>query len=104
MLSEGARGSRDNVSGLPIRLNKGIMGRGSTNLLSRGCRHAMDVAPQDAAAPLDHCVAEVDEGASGLGANVAPVFVEVFGAGGEELEAAVDVEEHGHGADVGVAG
>ncbi len=64
----------------------------------------MDVAPQDAAAPLDHCVAEVDEGASGLGANVAPVFVEVFGAGGEELEAAVDVEEHGHGADVGVAG
>ncbi len=31
MLSEGARGSRDNVSGLPIGLNKDIMGRGSTN-------------------------------------------------------------------------
>ena len=32
MLSGGARGSRDNVSVLPIGLNKGIMGRGSTNL------------------------------------------------------------------------
>ena len=31
MLSGGARGSRDNVSVLPIGLSKGIMGRGSTN-------------------------------------------------------------------------
>ena len=31
MLSKGARESRDNVSGLPIDLNKGIMSWGSTN-------------------------------------------------------------------------
>lgn len=33
MLVRGARESRDEVSGLPIGLNKGVMGWGSTNLV-----------------------------------------------------------------------
>ena len=63
----------------------------------------MDVASQDATAPLDHRVAEIDEGASCLRTNVTPVGVEVFGPGGQDLEAADGVEEHGNGADVCVA-
>ena len=35
MLLEGARESRDNVSGVSIGLNKGIMGWGNTNLGSK---------------------------------------------------------------------
>ena len=76
----------------------------AARLLPRGRCNAMNVAPQDAPAPLNHGVAEIDEGATRLRANVAPVGVDVLGLGGEELKAADDVEEHGHGADVRVAG
>lgn len=63
----------------------------------------MQIASQDATAPLDHCFAEVDDGASWLRANVAPICFDVFGIGGEDLEAAKYVEEQGYAADVEVS-
>lgn len=67
---------------------------------------AVHVTPQDAAGPLDHGVADVDDGAAGLRAHVRPGVrvggVEV-GVGGQDLQAAGDVEEQGDAADVGVA-
>ena len=63
----------------------------------------MQIASQDAAAPLDQYIAEIDDGASGLRANVAPVCFDVFGSSGEDLQAADYVEHHGHGACVCVS-
>ena len=63
----------------------------------------MQIASQDAAAPLDQYVAEIDDGASWLRAYVAPVRFGIFGTGGEDLETADYVEDHGHGARVGVS-
>ena len=45
LLSGGARESRDNVSGLPNGLSKGIMGWGSTNLDSRACIRSLFAGP-----------------------------------------------------------
>ncbi len=74
MLSGGARGSRDNVSGLPIRLNKGIMGRGSTNRVDTG-----ELAEED------HDVG-VDDGAASTGYSDKVEPSEAAGAGVFRLE------------------
>ena len=72
-------------------------------LRARRRRDAVHVAPQHAAAPPDHGVAQVDERAAGLRPHVAPVAVAVLGARRQDLQAPEDVEEHRDGADVRVA-
>ena len=68
-----------------------------------GVRDPVHITAQDATGPLDQRVAEVDDGAAGLGPNVAPGgLVGRVAAGGQDLEAADDAAEEGDGADVGV--
>ena len=71
-------------------------------LLAGRLHNAMQTAPEYAACPLDHRIAEVYQRTSLFGTDVEPIVRNILAPGGQDLQAPENVEEHGGAAEVRV--